>query len=100
MGDENWVVVDDVVGMLMGDLLCGLLKAKGVYARHSQEAISDVIPVTIGPLAHVQILAPAEEAEQAREILAAYYAGEYEDMQFPGESLEGEGEEALGDEEE
>ena len=76
--DVIWEVVDEVAGKLMGELLCGLLNAEGVRARFSQEAIGNsVFPVTVGPLAEVQILVPEAEVERAKMILDDYYAGKF-----------------------
>lgn len=71
---EEWVVIDEVPGMLQAEILRGMLEAQEIPVLLSQEGAGRVYGLTVGPLGTVQILIPAKDLERARELLDAYYA--------------------------
>ncbi|RPI33736.1 MAG: hypothetical protein EHM70_05120 [Chloroflexota bacterium] len=101
MAEENWEVVDEVAGEIQGEIIRGFLEAQGVSVWLSQEGAGRIFRVDIGELGKVQILVPSDEVEHAREVLDAYYAGDFENESFAsdGEPLppDGEGNEGLSE---
>jgi hypothetical protein len=75
---EDWVILDEVPGMLQAEILRGLLEAQEIPTVLSQEGAGKAIGLTIGTLGTVQILVPSIDQERARELLEAYYAGDVE----------------------
>jgi hypothetical protein len=83
MTGEQWEVVDEVHGDLQAEILRGMLEAQGIKAWLSQEGIGhSVYPVTIGTMGRVQILVPQDQSQAARALLADYYAGKLENIEF------------------
>jgi Putative prokaryotic signal transducing protein len=81
MPAENWVVLDEIGGSFQAEILRGLLEAQGIPVVLSQEGAGhSAYAVTVGPLGQVQILVPAEQFSDAREILDDYYSGAFEDL--------------------
>lgn len=78
--EEEWIVLDEVAGMLQAEILRGLLEAQEIPAVLSQEGAGRAIGLTIGTLGTVQILIPAKDLDRAHELLDAYYAGGGEDL--------------------
>jgi len=83
MTGEQWEVVDEVPGDMQAEILRGFLEAQGIKVWLSQEGIGhSVYPVTIGPMGRVQILVPQEQSQSARALLADYYSGKLENIEF------------------
>lgn len=78
MDREDWKVLTDVNGPLEGELLKGLLEAQGIPVVLNQEGAGRAIGLTIGPLGLVQILVPAEQYQEAQQVLEDFYAGKFE----------------------
>ncbi|MEJ2551966.1 MAG: DUF2007 domain-containing protein [Anaerolineales bacterium] len=72
--DRNDIVVGTTSGMLEAEILRSLLKSRGIEARLSHEALTTIYGFGVGPLAEVEIIVPADQAEEARQILEDYYA--------------------------
>jgi hypothetical protein len=72
---EDWIVLDEVPGMLQAEILRGMLEAQEIPSVLSQEGAGRAIGITIGTLGAVQILVPSKDLDRAREILDGYYAG-------------------------
>ena len=75
---EDWIVLDEVAGMLQAEILRGLLEAQEIPTVLSQEGAGRAIGLTIGSMGTVQILVPSKDEERARELLEAYYSGDEE----------------------
>ncbi len=84
MADDEWVLVDRVEGPLQAEILKGLLEAQGIKVWLNQQGAARAYAVTVGSLGMVEILVPGSQAEQARQVLEAYYRGEFEDMELKG----------------
>jgi hypothetical protein len=82
MADEEWALVDKVHGQLQAEILKGLLEAQGVMVWLNQEGAAHAYAVAIGTLGMVEILVPSSEVEKARQVLEAYYRGEFENMEL------------------
>lgn len=86
MAEDEWVVVDEVAGSLMGEILRGLLESQGISVFLAQEGAGhSVYGLTVGPLGRVQILVPPEQAPNARQVLDDYYAGAFQEPELPDE---------------
>lgn len=80
MTDEEWVLVDKVQGQLQADILKGLLEAQGVTVWLNSQGAARAYAVSVGTLGAVELLVPSSAAENARQVLEAYYRGDFEDM--------------------
>jgi hypothetical protein len=78
MSAENWESVQEIYGELQAEMLRGLLEAQGIPVLLNQEGAGRAYGINVGPLGAIQLLVPAELIEDARRILADYYAGEFE----------------------
>jgi hypothetical protein len=95
MIDEKWDVLEEVAGSFQAEMLRGLLEAQEIPVVLSQEGAGHVYSVTVGPLGRVQILVPVNQMEQARKLLDDYYAGAFENQEFPEDLVEAEKEDDL-----
>ena len=83
MAEPSWQVIEEVSGSGIAEILRGLLEAQGIEVLVSQEGAGHFgYPVTVGRLGIVQILVPAEKANQAESILAEFHAGELSNIQL------------------
>ena len=83
MSAKKWAVLDEVGGTLNAELIKGLLEAQGVPVVLSQEGAGHyAYAITVGSLGQVQILVPDDHLEEARQILADYYAGKFENQEL------------------
>ena len=86
MAQEEWVLVDQVQGQLQAELLKGLLEAQGLRVWLNQEGLAHSYAVVVGTLGLVEIMVPNSEVEQAKQVLKAYYQGDFDDMGYSGPS--------------
>lgn len=103
MEEKNWEVVDQVAGDIQAEIFRGLLEAQGIQVWLSQEGAGKAIGLTLPALGQVQILVPTQQADQARSLISAYYAGTLEDVEFDPEAakkIEAEVEEEENNQEE
>ena len=84
MAEEEWVLVDREHGQLQAEIIKGLLEAQGIMVWLNQEGAAHGYAVTVGTLGMVELLVPSSAFEKARQVLDAYYRGEFEDMDLEG----------------
>jgi hypothetical protein len=84
MTGEEWVLVDQVEGQLQAELLKGLLEAQGLMVWLNQQGASRAYAVSVGSLGMVEILVPKSQVEQAKQVIEAYYKGDYDNMELKG----------------
>lgn len=84
MTEEEWVLVDKVQGQLQAELIRGLLEAQGITVWLNSQGAARAYAVTVGTLGAVEILVPSSAAEQAKQILDAYYKGEFDNIELTG----------------
>lgn len=77
MASADWKVLVEVSGGLRPEILKGLLEAQGIPAMLNQEGAGRAYGLTVGPLGQVQVLVPAEQYEEARQLLDDFYAGKF-----------------------
>ena len=75
---ETWEVIAEIYGELQAELLRGLLEAQGIEVVLNQEGAGGAYGLNVGPLGQVQIMVPASSVDDARHVLADYYAGKVE----------------------
>jgi hypothetical protein len=90
MTEEEWVLVEKVQGQLQAEILKGLLEAQGITVWMNQQGASRAYAVTVGTLGAVELLVPSSAVSQARQVLEAYYRGEFEDIGLKGQESEEE----------
>ncbi|MBW8011036.1 MAG: hypothetical protein FVQ83_07330 [Chloroflexi bacterium] len=79
MVDPKWEVVDEVEGELQASIIQGLLEAQGIESTLlSQESLGKTLGLSIARLGKVQILVPSDVINDAKEILEAYYQGDFD----------------------
>jgi len=93
MADEEWVLVDKVQGQLQAELLKGLLEAQGIMVWLNAQGAAHAYAVSVGTMGAVELLVPSSAVEQTRQILDAYYRGEFESTELNGTESQEESEE-------
>jgi Putative prokaryotic signal transducing protein len=82
MLNEEWVLVDKIQGQFQAELLKGLLEAQGCRVWLNQQGAAHAYAVSVGTLGMVELLVPSSEAAQAKQVLEAYYRGDFENTVF------------------
>jgi len=82
MADEEWVLVDKVQGQLQAELLKGLLEAQGITVWLNAQGAAHAYAVSVGTMGAVELLVPSSAVEQTRQILDAYYRGDFENTEL------------------
>jgi len=82
MADEEWVLVDKVQGQLQAELLKGLLEAQGILVWLNAQGAAHAYAVSVGSMGAVELLVPSSAVEQTRQILDAYYRGDFESSEY------------------
>ncbi len=85
MSQLNWIVVTIVSGELQAELMRGLLEAQEIPVMLMQESAGKAIGITISQLGEVEIMVPKSKIQDARDVIAKYFSGEYEGMEFSEE---------------
>lgn len=93
MVEEEWIQVDKVQGQLQAEILRGLLEAQGIMVWLNPQGAARAYAVAVGTLGAVEILVPTSAVEQARQVLEAYYRGDFENMELKGPESDEETEE-------
>lgn len=75
---EDYVVVYVANGQLEGQMIRAFLESHGIQVLAYEESVGMTYGLTITPLGQVDIRVPADQAEEARQILADMQAGKYE----------------------
>ncbi len=86
MTAHEWVVVDEVSGDIIAEILRGLLEAQGIEVWLNQEGAGRAYGIQIPALGAVQLLTPEDQADRARQILDAYYTNQLDLEPVPADS--------------
>jgi hypothetical protein len=84
MSEDEWVLVEKVQGQLQAELIKGLLEAQGIMVWLNSQGAAHAYAVSVGTLGAVELLVPSKSFDQARQVLEAYYRGDFEDMELKG----------------
>ena len=76
---QQWVLIAKSPGELQSELLRGLLEAQGIPVRLVFEGAGRAYGIMVGPLGEVEIMVPESNAQDAKNVLARYEAGEFEE---------------------
>ena len=79
MADRNWELVEVVNDALLAEILKGLLEAQGVMVNIVREGYQTAFGITGQMGVRIEILAPNDQAEFARQVIADYHAGKFEE---------------------
>ena len=82
MADDEWVLVDKVQGQLQAEILRGLLEAQGITVWLNAQGAAHAYAVSVGTLGAVELLVPSSAVNQARQILEAYYRGDFDNIEL------------------
>jgi len=97
MHEKEWHVVEEVDNEISAEMIRGFLIAQGIQA---ELVGGGTMPFTSGPMVRVQIVVRADDLTGAKQIVADYYAGEYEDLQLADDdATPGDGDEPDGEDE-
>ena len=75
MPDRKWEFVTAVHDVIEAEILKGLLEANGVTIHIVREGYQAVYGITNQPSVRIELLAPNDQIEAARQIIADYEAG-------------------------
>ncbi len=78
MVDGTWIVVTSVSGEIQSEIIKGFLEAQGISVFLNQEGAGRAYGLGVGQLGEVQILVPHTQEQAARQLLADYEAGKFE----------------------
>lgn len=76
MADSKWEKVTVATGELQAEIIRGMLEAQDIEVLLFQEGAGKVFSVSVGPLAEVEILVPADKKDEATQIIDEYFAQE------------------------
>jgi len=82
MHEKEWHVVEEIDNEISAEMMRGFLNAQGIQA---ELVGGGTMPFTSGPMVRIQIVVRADDLPRAKQLVADYYAGEYEDMQLEGD---------------
>lgn len=74
MADSKWEKVTVATGELQAEIIRGMLEAQDIEVLLFQEGAGKVFSVSVGPLAEVEILVPADKKDEATQIIDEYFA--------------------------
>lgn len=82
MGPNDWVKLTVVHGELVAESLRGLLEAQGISVYLNQEGAGRAYGLSVGPLGATLLLVREADLPTAKEILADYQQGKFENYSF------------------
>lgn len=78
MTDRKWELVAVVHDALQAEILKGLLEAQEIMIHIVREGYQAVYGITGQASVRIELLAPNDQAEEARQIVMDYNAGKFE----------------------
>ncbi len=73
--DQDIVRAGSVSGKIEAEIVRGLLESRGIQVWLVHEAAATIYGLGVGPLATVDLMVLAEQAEEATEIIKDYQSG-------------------------
>jgi len=80
---EEIVVVETTSGMMEAEILRGLLESMNISVCLSHESAGNIYALGVGRLGRVDLMVPADQADEARRIITDYHAGRFMDNDEP-----------------
>jgi hypothetical protein len=90
MVDEEWILVYTAQGQLQAEIIRGLLEAQGITVWVNSPGAAHAYAVTVGTLGMVELLVPTNSVDEARQVLEAYYRGDFENLDLEGSDTQEE----------
>ncbi len=78
MNDADWIPVLVTPNQAQAEILRGLLEAQGISVWLLQEPAARAIGIQMGPLGEIQLLVPKDQQAQAKEVIDAFFRGDFE----------------------
>ncbi|MFN2145778.1 MAG: putative signal transducing protein [Anaerolineales bacterium] len=79
MTDRKWELVTVVHDPILAEILKGLLEAQGLMIHIVREGYQSAFGITNQPSVHIELLAPNDQIEEARQVIEDYNAGKFEE---------------------
>jgi hypothetical protein len=79
MAEKSWELVEVVNDALLAEIFKGLLEAQGVMVNIVREGYQAAYGITGQVGVRIEILAPSDQVEFARQVIADYHAGKFEE---------------------
>ena len=81
MSNEKWEYITRVNDPILAEILKGLLEAQGITVHIIREGYQTAYGFSNQPGVNVELRAPTSQVEEAREIIQAYYDGDFEESE-------------------
>ncbi len=78
MSDRQWKLVTSVHDPILAEILKGLLEAQGITVHIVREGYQAAFGIANQPGVHIEILAPDDQVEEAKQIIDDFHAGKFE----------------------
>ena len=78
MSDRKWELVGFVNNPVQAEILKGLLEAQGIMVHIVREGYQAAMGIGSQPSVRIELLAPTDQVEEARQIIDDYNAGKFE----------------------
>jgi hypothetical protein len=79
MTEQKWELVEVVNDALVAEILKGLLEAQGITVNIVREGYQAAFGITGQMSVRIELLAPTDQVEQARQVIADYHSGKFQD---------------------
>jgi hypothetical protein len=79
MTNKTWALVTTVSDPILAEILRGLLEAQGLTIHIVREGYQAVYGIANQPSVRIELLAPEDQVEEARQVVDDYYSGKYEE---------------------
>lgn len=78
MSDRKWAFVTAVNDPVLAEILRGLLEAQGIMVHIVREGYQTAFGISNQPSVHIEILAPDDQVEEARQVIQDFNDGKFE----------------------
>ncbi len=82
--DRKWSLVRIVHDPIYAEILRGLLEAQGIMVNIVREGYQAAYGIGSQPSVRIDIMAPNDQVDEAKQILADYDAGKFENENLSG----------------
>lgn len=78
MSDRKWELVTALHDPILAEILKGLLEAQGITVHIVREGYQAAFGIANQPSVHIEILAPNDQIEEARQVIDDFNTGKFE----------------------
>jgi hypothetical protein len=79
MSDQKWELVEVVSDAIVAEILSGLLEAQGILTNIVREGYQAALGITGQMGVRIEIMAPTDQVEKAKQVIADYHAGKFQE---------------------